>query len=142
MDEMPAKPLNKPCERTTSRRKLLRGLGLAAAGAPFAARAFGQGRCRDGYGTQACPLTEELATAPIKPLFAPTGWKTVALDHITFQVPDYRKEAAFYIALMGWKLRADDGKQAVLDIGSWGSAIFKQAPGQRSAIVENFCFVI
>jgi catechol 2,3-dioxygenase-like lactoylglutathione lyase family enzyme len=66
----------------------------------------------------------------------------VALDHITFQMPDYRKEAAFYIALMGWKLRSDDGKQAVLDIGEWGSAIFRQAPGQRSAVVESFCFVI
>lgn len=80
--------------------------------------------------------------APIKPVFASTGWKTVALDHITFQMSDYRKEAAFYIALMGWTLRSDDGKQAVLDIGNWGSAIFKQAPGQRSATVENLCFVI
>jgi len=75
-------------------------------------------------------------------VFASTGWKTVALDHITFQMSDYRKEAAFYIALMGWTLRSDDGKQAVLDIGEWGSAILKQAPGQRSATVENLCFVI
>ncbi len=67
-----------------------------------------------------CPLTAEAATAPIKPVFAPTGWKTVALDHITFRMADYRKEAAFYIALMGWKLRSDDGKQAVLDIGALG----------------------
>ena len=65
-------------------------------------------------------MTKEVATAPIKPLFAPTGWKTAALEHISFQVPDYRKEAAFYIALMGWKLRSDDGKQAILDIGDWG----------------------
>jgi len=34
------------------------------------------------------------------------------------------------------------GTQAVLDIGRWGSAIFKQVPEQRSAMVENFCFVI
>jgi catechol 2,3-dioxygenase-like lactoylglutathione lyase family enzyme len=142
MDDMPAK-LSNDCDRgTTSRRELLRALGVAAAGAPFAASAFGQGRCRDGYGTRGCPLTEEVATAPIKPVFAPTGWKTVALDHITFQMADYRKEAAFYIALMGWKLRGDDGKQAVLDISDWGSAIFKEAPEQQRAIVENFGFVI
>jgi catechol 2,3-dioxygenase-like lactoylglutathione lyase family enzyme len=127
---------------TTSRRQMLRALGAAAAGAPFAASAFGQGRCRDGYGTPSCPLTAEAATAPVKPVFAPTGWKTVALDHIAFRMPDYRKEAPFYIALIGWKLRSDDGKQAVLDIGSWGSAIFKQAPEQRSAVVESLCFVI
>jgi catechol 2,3-dioxygenase-like lactoylglutathione lyase family enzyme len=55
---------------------------------------------------------------------------------------DYRKEAAFFIALMGWKLRSDDGKQAVLDIGDWGSAIFQQSPDQRVSVVDNFCFVI
>jgi len=96
---------------------MLRALGASAAGAPFAASLFGQGRCQNGYNTPACPMSKEVATAPIKPLFAPTGWKTVALEHISFQVPDYRKEAAFYIALLGWKLRSDDGKQAVLDIG-------------------------
>ena len=117
-------------------------LKLATVGILFAASAFGQGRCRDGYETPACPLTVEAATAPIKPVFAPTGWKTVALDHITLQMPDYRKEAAFYVALMGWKLRSDDGKQAILDIGNWGSAIFRQAPEQQDATVENFCFVI
>jgi catechol 2,3-dioxygenase-like lactoylglutathione lyase family enzyme len=129
-----------------TRRDLLRAMGraagLAAIATPFARSVFGQGRCRDGYETRGCPLTAELATAPIKPVFAPTGWKTVALDHITFQMPDYRKEAAFYIALMGWKLRSDDGKQAVLDIGDWGSAIFKQAPDPATATVTNFCFVI
>jgi len=75
-------------------------------------------------------------------VFASTGWKTVALDHVTFEMADYRKEAAFYIALMGWKLRSDDGKQAVLDIGNWGSAIFKQAADRPTAVVTNFCFVI
>jgi hypothetical protein len=30
---------------------------------------------------------------------------------------DYKKEAAYYMALMNWKLRSDDGKQAVLDVG-------------------------
>ena len=122
---------------------MLRVLGASAAAGPFAAYAFGQGRCENGYNTQACPMSKEVATAPIKPLFEPTGWKTVALDHISFQVPDYRKEAAFYIALMNWKLRSDDGKQAVLDIGDWGSAIFKVAPpDQTRVLVDGFGFAI
>lgn len=66
----------------------------------------------------------------------------MALDHIAFQMADYRKEAAFYVALMGWKLRSDDGKQAVLDIGDWGSAIFKQVPDVSPARVDSLCFVI
>jgi catechol 2,3-dioxygenase-like lactoylglutathione lyase family enzyme len=122
---------------------MLRALGASAAGAPFAASLFAQGRCQSGYNTPACPMTKEVATAPLKPLFAPTGWKTVALEHISFQVPDYRKEAAFYIALMGWKLRTDDASQAVLDIGDWGSAIFKAAPPeQTSTLVDGFGFAI
>jgi catechol 2,3-dioxygenase-like lactoylglutathione lyase family enzyme len=142
MDNMPAKSLDEYGCGAISRRKVLRILGVTAAGMRFATSAFGQGACRDGYRTKSCPLAADVATAPIKPVLAPTGWKTVALDHITFQMPDYQKEAAFYIALMGWKLRSDDGKQAVLDIGDWGSAIFRRAAEHGPARVKNFCFVI
>jgi catechol 2,3-dioxygenase-like lactoylglutathione lyase family enzyme len=148
-----------------SRGRLFQVLATAAA-VLIAANAFGQGRCRDGYGTQNCPLPMDVATAPIKPIFAPTGWKTVALDHILFSVADYKKEAMFYAAVMGWTLRNDDGKQAVMDMGDWGSVIFRQAaPGTFdaapaatpppaagrgrggrgapvTAVVESFCFVI
>jgi catechol 2,3-dioxygenase-like lactoylglutathione lyase family enzyme len=126
-----------------TRRDLLRILGASAAGAPLATSLFAQGRCKNGYNTPACPMTQEVATAPIKPLFAATGWKTVGLEQISFQVPDYRKEAAFYIALMGWQLRSDDGKQAILDIGDWGSAIFKAAPPEQTTVlVDSFGFAI
>ena len=84
-------------------------------------------------------------------MFAPTGWKTTALESITFEMEDYQQEAAFYIALLGWKLRSDDGTQAVLDIGDWGSAIFRQVtrdaytvspPQGRRVVVSSFAFVI
>jgi catechol 2,3-dioxygenase-like lactoylglutathione lyase family enzyme len=132
-----------------SRRRALQALGIAAAGAPLSV--FAQGRCMLTFGTPACNTTD------IKPIFEPTGWKTMALDHLTFRVADYQKEAAFYIALMGWTLRSDDGKQAVLDMGDWGSAIFKRAaqerwmlrPGTvvadavaRAAVMESFSFAI
>src|SRR3954463_13978529 len=141
---------------TISRRTALHALGFAVVGGPLSLSA--QGRCMLTFGTPACNTTE------IAPVFAPTGWKTTALDHVTFRVAEYRKEAAFYVALMGWKLRSDDGTQAVLDIGDWGSAIFKSAPassfeasaaGGRSAtgsaqaarepvrvVVESFAFAI
>src|SRR5262249_19368513 len=101
-----------------------------------ASSAYAQGRCRDGYGTAGCPLSREAATAPVKPPFAPTGWKTVALDRITWQVPDYRKEAAFYVALMGWKLRGDNGTEAELDMGGWGLATLKHAPVPRATVAS------
>jgi hypothetical protein len=62
------------------------------------------------FGSPACN------TSDVPPVFAPTGWKTVALDRVTFNMADYRKEAAFYIALMGWTLRGDDGKWVPDDI--------------------------
>ncbi|HEY4216476.1 MAG TPA: VOC family protein [Gemmatimonadaceae bacterium] len=106
-----------------SRRRLLQALGVVGVGAPVAA-AFGQGQCMRKFGAPECDTTS------IKPVFASTGWQTVALDHLTFEVADYQKEAAFYTALVGWKLRSDDGKQAVMDIGNWASVVFKQAaPG-------------
>lgn len=103
---------------TISRRQLFQVLGIAAVAAPV--RAFAQGSCGGERGTTpACDKTEWKAP------FAPTGWKTVLLDHFTMQVEDYQKEAAYYNALMNWKIRSDDGKQAVLDIGDWGSVIIR-----------------
>jgi catechol 2,3-dioxygenase-like lactoylglutathione lyase family enzyme len=119
----------------TTRRAILQSLAASAT-------AFAQGRCRDGYGTTGCPLTREAATAPIKPLFAPTGWKTLPSYEITWEMPDHLREAAFYTALMGWKLRRDNGNVAELQIGDGrGKAIFKKAAVPR-AQVTNLCFYI
>jgi catechol 2,3-dioxygenase-like lactoylglutathione lyase family enzyme len=122
-----------------SRRQLLAGLGAAAAIRP--ATALAQGQCGGARaGTPQCERT------PAKLPFAPTGWRTILLDHFSCQVSDYPKEAAFYQALMGWKLRSDDGKQAVLDIGDWGGLVlrggFPAAGTARHAVFDNFCWGI
>src|SRR5215213_10076777 len=62
-------------------------------------------------------------TTPLVPPFEPTGWKTVWLDHLNYQCVDYQKAAAFYATLMGWKVRSDDGKQALLDMGDSAGGI-------------------
>ena len=62
-------------------------------------------------------------TTPLVPPFEPTGWKTVWLDHLNYQCVDYKKAAAFYATLMGWKVRSDDGQQALLDIGESSGGI-------------------
>src|SRR5580765_6007889 len=101
-----------------SRRQLLTALGAAVALRPAAA--FAQGQCGGARaGTPECDPT------PAKLPFEPTGWKTVLLDHFSCQVVDYPKEAAYYAALMNWKIRSDDGKQATLDIGDWGGLILR-----------------
>src|SRR5581483_3412914 len=122
--------------RVLSRRQLLRMMSTAAIGAPVVGR-FGaskvaaQGRCMLTLGSPACNTTA------IPPVFEPTGWKTTALDHLVFRVADYQKEAAFYIALMGWTLRSDDGASAVLDIGDWGSVVFKNAERSTDGETSN-----
>jgi catechol 2,3-dioxygenase-like lactoylglutathione lyase family enzyme len=95
-----------------SRRRLLQALSVLAA-APGAAWAHGAGAgTGQGRGQQA-----PRDTTPLVSPFEPTGWKTVWLDHLNYQCADYKKAAAFYATLLGWKVRSDDGKQAVLDIG-------------------------
>src|SRR6267378_7760712 len=101
-----------------SRRQLLMALGVAVAMRP--ASAFAQGQC--GGARAGAP---ECDTTPAKLPFEPTGWKTVLLDHFSCQAADYPKEAAYYAALMNWKIRSDDGKQAVLDIGDWGGLVLR-----------------
>ena len=138
-----------------SRRGLLGALSGVAGAACFAPAALAQGGCRDGYalpGNARCPLPVDQATGSIKEVFAPTGWQTTALESFTIDVVDYKKEAAFYAALMGWRLRQDDGKQAVMDVGDWGNCIFRAAPassftaganGQTPrAAVRSFAWVI
>jgi predicted enzyme related to lactoylglutathione lyase len=93
-------------------------------------------------------LPVERATAPIPDIFASTGWKTIGLESFTIDAADYRREAAFYAALLGWSLRVDDGRQAIMDIGGIGSCIFRGAAadsfganGPRAAI-RGFAWVI
>ena len=116
--------------RAIRHRSTLQALAPAAvlvAGLLAPALASAQGRCIRAYGTSACN------TDPIKPVFERTGWRTTSLDHIGFRVADPHKEAAFYVALMGWKVRSADDRQVVLDIGDWGTAIFKAAPPESFA---------
>ena len=135
-----------------SRRQLLQALGIAVVGAPFARITEPlQGRCGGANaGTPACDTTP----APLP--FEVTGWRTVLLDRFTVQVADYQKEAAYYAALMNWKIRSDDGKQAVLDIGDIGSVVIRGgyeppaalasggSPGRapRRAVWDSFCWGI
>jgi catechol 2,3-dioxygenase-like lactoylglutathione lyase family enzyme len=103
-----------------ARSGLAAALGAAAVLAPLG-RATAQGQCkgRPAEHTPACD------TSPAKAPFASTGWKTVAVDHFTMDAVDYQKEAAYYAALMNWKIRSDDGKQAVLDIGDIATVVIR-----------------
>ena len=106
-----------------TRRQLIQSLALAAVAAAPGASA----------------LAQTAAAAPKPPIpeaFEPTGWKTVWLDHISFQVSDYRRSAAFYRDLMGWTIRNDNGtSQATMNINGLGGIIIRngRAPNAQAA---------
>ena len=89
-----------------TRRQLVQTLALMAVGSPVAS-AIAQG----------------VAAAPAAK--AGTPWKTVWLDHISFQVADYKKSVDFYTDLMGWKVLNDTGTQAAIDINGIGGIIIR-----------------
>jgi catechol 2,3-dioxygenase-like lactoylglutathione lyase family enzyme len=112
-----------------SRRRLMQALGVAVVARPV--MAFGQGNCG-----AARAGTPECNPKPLQAPFTPTGWKTVLLDHFSMQVADYKKEAAYFAALMNWKIRSDDGTKAMLDIGDWGGILIRggyQPPAPAAA---------
>jgi catechol 2,3-dioxygenase-like lactoylglutathione lyase family enzyme len=59
------------------------------------------------------------------------------LDHISFEVPDYRRSAAFYQALLGWDVRPGNGSQASVQIGSIGGAIIRGNAAARAAARDH-----
>lgn len=94
-----------------TRRQLIQSLALAAvAAAPGAAAVAAQ-----------TPATAASS--------GPAPWKTVWLDHISYQVADYKRSTEFYKNLMGWEVRNDNGtSQASLNIGNIGGIIIRNRP--------------
>src|SRR6476646_894901 len=97
-----------------TRRQLVQTLALMAVGSPVASA-----------------VAQSVASAPAKP--AGTPWKTVWLDHISFQVSDYKKSVDFYTDLMGWKVLNDTGTQAAVDINGIGGIIIRNRRRQPDA---------
>lgn len=90
-----------------TRRQLVQTLALVAIGAPAASA-----------------VAQSIAAAPtVKPIAAP--WKTVWLDHISFQCADYKRSVDFYTNLMGWQVLHDTGNQATIDIDGIGGIIIR-----------------
>lgn len=107
-----------------SRREILRTLGFAAAALPFSGsltRAFAQGQCAG----RATDTTAACQKKPMPAPFKPTGWKTVLMDHFSMKVTDAEREAAWYAAFLGWKVRSNDANGIYMDIGDWGGVMIK-----------------
>ena len=86
--------------------------------------------------------------------FEPTGWKTMYLDHISFQCTSYKETVAFYEALLGWKGLGDEGSQNETQISpEIGGLLIRGGrtqrappdftmPAVRSAVMNHISFGI
>ena len=78
--------------------------------------------------------------------FESTGWKTVWLDHLSFNVTNYKESVSFYSNLLGWTPTYDEGSQNELLMGDIGDIIirggnpldpnFGRGGGRRGAAAE------
>jgi catechol 2,3-dioxygenase-like lactoylglutathione lyase family enzyme len=98
-----------------SRRQLVQTLALMAVGSPVATA-----------------VAESTARNP-SPSAPAAPWKTVWLDHISFQSADYKRSVDFYTSLMGWKVLNDTGTQATIDINGIGGIIIRNRRQPGSA---------
>src|SRR5262245_13758668 len=69
-----------------TRRQLIRSLAALAAAGPTAAGA-----------RTPTPAPAAASSAP---------WRTVRVDHISYQVTDYRRSVEFYTSVMGWEVQS------------------------------------
>jgi catechol 2,3-dioxygenase-like lactoylglutathione lyase family enzyme len=61
----------------------------------------------------------------------------VWLDHISFEVSDYKETAAFYHALLGWQLGEDEGSQNTMKIGDVGGVIVRRGNRGNAPVTER-----
>ncbi len=72
----------------------------------------------------AASRTSAFAALPAPESPGGAAFKTVAYNHIDYQVPDYAKVREFYVNLFGMKPVWDDGKQCSVEFGDPPNAIY------------------
>lgn len=83
------------------------------------------------------------ATAAPFPAPLANGFKTVSLDHISYQVSDYRKTRDFYADLMGMKVLNDNGStQCELHFGESMVIARNRAATARESRVDHIAYRI
>jgi catechol 2,3-dioxygenase-like lactoylglutathione lyase family enzyme len=97
----------------------------------------------------ALAATAASAASSVPALAAPTAAaapggtivKTAYLNHVGFQVADYKKSRDWYADLFGMRVALDDGKKANLAVGE-SLVIFHNRQSASTPIVDHICFTI
>lgn len=100
-----------------TRRQLVQSMALAVVAGPGVAAAT--------------PGTVQAAASPS----SPAPWRTVHLDHISYQVTDHVRSSAWYADLMGWTIMNQRENQTTLAIGDVGEIIIRNRRNPPSPAV-------
>jgi catechol 2,3-dioxygenase-like lactoylglutathione lyase family enzyme len=117
MEQLIAKLLQDFEQGTMTRRQLVQSLALAATAASAASAA---------------------------PAAAAGGnvVKTAYLNHVSYQVADYRRSRDWYADLFGMKVVLDDGRKANLSVGDEALVIFHTRKSPDIPTVDHVCFTV
>jgi catechol 2,3-dioxygenase-like lactoylglutathione lyase family enzyme len=90
-----------------------------------------------GMAAAAAPTRAGAASAPR------AGLKAVAVNHISYEVADYRRTRDFYADLFGMEVSGDDGQQCILKFGADSFLIARNARNPGAApLVDHLCYTI
>ncbi len=105
---------------------------------------FEHGRISRRQLVQALAFGVAAAAAPARAGAAPRGGlKAVAVNHISYQVADYRRTRDFYVDLLGMEASGDDGQQCFLKFGR-DSFLIARNSGEPGAapLVDHICYTV
>lgn len=70
------------------------------------------------------------------------GFKTLAVNHVSYGVADYAKTRDFYADLLGMKVSKDDGKQCNLGFGDSFFVVRKTRQPDNKPFVDHIAYTI
>ncbi|MBX7199377.1 MAG: VOC family protein [Rhodospirillaceae bacterium] len=88
-------------------------------------------------------VTATAAAVPALAADAPKGFKTVAVNHLSYNVKDYKKTAEFYADLLGMKVSHDNGKnQCFLEFGNSFVVARNAREGRAPGSIDHVAYTI
>ncbi len=88
-------------------------------------------------------VTAAASAAPVVAAEPPKGFKTVAVNHLSYNVKDYKKTAAFYEDLLGMKASHDNGKtQCFLEFGNSFVVVRNAREGRAPGTIDHVGYTI
>jgi catechol 2,3-dioxygenase-like lactoylglutathione lyase family enzyme len=107
---------------------------------------FERGRISRRQLVQTLALGMAAAAVPSRSIATPaprTGFKAVAVNHISFGVADYARTRDFYADLLGMEVSGDDGKQCYMKFGSDSFLIPRKSQTPAGGpLVDHICYTI